>query len=334
MNSLPLRLQKIYAVRSKETAYIYAVTSAGVVHSVTAACGLGELAECSCDAERNGGRTTAEGWKWGGCSAEIGYGREFGRRLVDSPDEAKIRAPGVKRGIRRRAAMNLLNNEAGRVAVAQLMKNQCRCHGISGSCELKTCWRSLPPFQEVGARLKDRYENSVAISQINELPFKSRGIRNKKRRRRGNTNRKHAGLNSASLLALSDAPAVRNSSSRGTMLSPFWTNTNKNNNNNNAENIDDSRSTSKRRRSSQRRQVASPTSHHGASENKLGNEVPLKLPGMGDKLVYIHESLNYCEGDKRRQIPSTSGRRCSRDSTKGDSCDVLCCGRGYNTQVQ
>ncbi|CAG0918028.1 unnamed protein product, partial [Notodromas monacha] len=56
-------------------------------------------------------------------------------------------------------------------------------------------------------------------------------------------------------------------------------------------------------------------------------------PGMGDKLVYIHESLNYCEGDKRRQIPSTSGRRCSRDSTKGDSCDVLCCGRGYNTQV-
>jgi wingless-type MMTV integration site family protein 16 len=65
--------------------------------------------------------------------------------------------------------MNLLNNEAGRVAVASLMKNLCRCHGISGSCELKTCWRSLPPFQEVGARLKDRYENSVAISQISEV---------------------------------------------------------------------------------------------------------------------------------------------------------------------
>jgi wingless-type MMTV integration site family protein 7 len=66
------------------------VTSAGVVHAVTAACGAGELAECSCDAERNGGKTTEEGWKWGGCSAEIGYGRDFSKKLIDYPDEQRM----------------------------------------------------------------------------------------------------------------------------------------------------------------------------------------------------------------------------------------------------
>lgn len=51
---------------SKETAFIYAVTSAGVVHAVTQACSSGNLTECSCDAEKQG-QTTPEGWKWGGC---------------------------------------------------------------------------------------------------------------------------------------------------------------------------------------------------------------------------------------------------------------------------
>lgn len=51
---------------SKETAFIYAVTSAGVVHAVTQGCSAGELAECSCDGT-NHGRSTPEGWKWGGC---------------------------------------------------------------------------------------------------------------------------------------------------------------------------------------------------------------------------------------------------------------------------
>ena len=51
---------------SKETAFLYAVTSAGVVHVVAKACSSGNLTECNCDLYSQGG-DTPEGWKWGGC---------------------------------------------------------------------------------------------------------------------------------------------------------------------------------------------------------------------------------------------------------------------------
>merc|ERR1712179_644183 len=62
--------------------------------------------------------------------------------------------------------MNLHNNEAGRRAIARLMMMKCRCHGVSGSCEFKTCWKSLPKFSEVGKYLKVKYDrNSVKVSE-------------------------------------------------------------------------------------------------------------------------------------------------------------------------
>ena len=51
---------------SKETAFIYAVMSAGVAHVVTLACSAGNLTDCSCDPTHGDG-VTPEGWKWGGC---------------------------------------------------------------------------------------------------------------------------------------------------------------------------------------------------------------------------------------------------------------------------
>ena len=34
----------------------------------------------------------------------------------------------------------------------------CKCHGVSGSCVLQSCWRQLPPFRAVGDRLLRRYD--------------------------------------------------------------------------------------------------------------------------------------------------------------------------------
>lgn len=48
-------------------------------------------------------------------------------------------------------------------AVAKNMEIKCRCHGLSGSCSLKTCWLKLPDFQQIGAHLKRKYEGSVHL---------------------------------------------------------------------------------------------------------------------------------------------------------------------------
>ncbi|KAI8504101.1 Protein Wnt-7a [Branchiostoma belcheri] len=48
-------------------------------------------------------------------------------------------------------------------------------------------------------------------------------------------------------------------------------------------------------------------------------------------LVYLRGSPNYCERDEETGSLGTHGRRCNRTSPYQDGCDLMCCGRGYNT---
>lgn len=52
---------------------------------------------------------------------------------------------------------------------------------------------------------------------------------------------------------------------------------------------------------------------------------------MDTDLVYIERSPNYCEEDSSTGSVGTQGRLCNRTSHHGDGCDLMCCGRGYNT---
>lgn len=61
-------------------------------------------------------------------SDNLKFGIQFSRKFVDAPDKIKLwDAPKNVQNL-----MNLHNNEAGRQAVAHLMRMQCRCHGVSG----------------------------------------------------------------------------------------------------------------------------------------------------------------------------------------------------------
>ncbi|KAF3855108.1 hypothetical protein F7725_023163 [Dissostichus mawsoni] len=143
-------------VGSREAAFTYAITAAGVAHAITAACSQGNLSQCGCDREKQGYNNQEEGWKWGGCSADIKYGIEFSRRFVDARE--------IKKTPRR--LMNLHNNEAGRKVLEERMKLECKCHGVSGSCTTKTCWTTLPKFREIGYLLKDKYNEAVHVEVV------------------------------------------------------------------------------------------------------------------------------------------------------------------------
>lgn len=53
------------------------------------------------------------------------------------------------------------------------MHLRCKCHGLSGSCEVKTCWWAQPVFRMLGDYLKDKYDS--ASEMVVEKHRESRG---------------------------------------------------------------------------------------------------------------------------------------------------------------
>lgn len=43
------------------------------------------------------------------------------------------------------------------------MRRTCKCHGISGSCSIQTCWLQLADFREMGDYLKAKYDRALKI---------------------------------------------------------------------------------------------------------------------------------------------------------------------------
>ncbi|KAG8234144.1 hypothetical protein J437_LFUL014904 [Ladona fulva] len=188
----------------RETAFIYAITSAAVTHAVSRACSEGSIESCTCDYGHRGGGNgpnTAAGvsqemlyyggrrgkispaaaalatqnagqpngvrrdWEWSGCSDNLAFGYEFSREFVDAGEK----------GRHLREKMNLHNNEAGRAHVSSEMRQECKCHGMSGSCTVKTCWMRLPPFRVVGDQLKDRFDGASRVLVSNSGSLRGGG---------------------------------------------------------------------------------------------------------------------------------------------------------------
>ncbi|KAM8933579.1 protein Wnt-7b-like [Pelodytes ibericus] len=217
-------------VGSRETAFYYAILSAGIAHAITSACSQGNLTYCGCDREKHSYHDPEKGWRWGGCSADVKHGVRLSQEFADARE--------VKRNAR--TLMNLHNNLVGRKLLEKSVRLECKCHGVSGSCTMKTCWVTLPHFRAVGEVLKERYEQAVMVEAV-------RGRRQ--------------------------------------LLPTFL---------------------------------------------KLTNPQSYNKPAETD-LVYVDRSPNFCEQDSATGSAGTYGRLCNRTSTVSDSCELLCCGRGYKT---
>ncbi|XP_014257425.1 protein Wnt-5a-like isoform X2 [Cimex lectularius] len=216
---------------SRESAFIYAITAAGITHSVARSCRDGHLASCSCSRAPRP-RDLHHEWIWGGCGDNLEYGYKFTQSFIDIRErEKRYRRGSHDHG---QALMNLHNNEAGRRAVIKMAKVTCKCHGVSGSCSLITCWQQLPTFREIGDYIRDKYDGATEV-KVNV---------------------------------------------RGKL------------------------------------QIKDPR---------------FDLPTAND-LIFLDESPNYCVPNASAGSLGTQGRICNRTSDGMDGCNLMCCGRGYNTQ--
>ncbi|KAJ0181637.1 hypothetical protein K1T71_002359 [Dendrolimus kikuchii] len=230
-------MRKILMRDTRETGFVNAITAAGVTYSITRACTAGSLLECSCEKgapkPRRGREPVAippaqseaqtDRWQWGGCSDNIRYGLKKSREFMDSRYRKRS---DIK------TLIKLHNHNAGRLAIKNNMKIECKCHGLSGSCTLRTCWWRMPTFREVGDKLRDRFEGAAKVIASND------------------------------------------------------------------------------------------------GDNFMPESPSIKRPGKKD-IIYSEESPDFCSPNMKTGSLGTEGRQCNISSAGTDSCDQLCCRRGY-----
>ncbi|VBB27483.1 unnamed protein product [Acanthocheilonema viteae] len=177
---------------TKEQAFVYALSSAALTHHVAKACVSGDLPYCPCGLNSPTASTDAS-YKWKGCSDNVLYGQKVSREWADASWRKKWRPRNVTAPIRRRyreliddwayintdfsahksitdlsprARMNEHNNEVGRQITQESLYRKCKCHGVSSSCNVRTCWNTLPDVYDIALKLRERYMEASPLSEL------------------------------------------------------------------------------------------------------------------------------------------------------------------------
>lgn len=140
---------------TREQAFVYALASAGLAHSLAKACSSGLLTSCGCGPLPR--EPPTGDFQWGGCGDHPRYGCRLAGQFVSA------RPPPGTANRRLVATLNRHNGRLGRRVVASGLKTQCKCHGVSGACNIKTCWKALAPLSYLAQRLKLEYQRAVEV---------------------------------------------------------------------------------------------------------------------------------------------------------------------------
>ncbi|XP_005986305.1 protein Wnt-6-like [Latimeria chalumnae] len=159
---------KILQQDIREKAFLYAITAASVVYAVTHSCSMGELLQCGCAnmlapapallSMKPGSEGAA--WEWGGCGDDVDFGYEKSKQFMDAKQKEGKSDIG--------SLIDLHNFEAGRLMIKDFLRTECKCHGLSGSCAIQTCWRKMPHLREVGSRLLERFDGAFKVTGGND----------------------------------------------------------------------------------------------------------------------------------------------------------------------
>lgn len=140
---------KIY----RETAFVHSLVAASLTHSIAKACASGELTRCSCINKFTKNST----WKVNGCGDDFKYGKRMTKSFL-----------GFKHSGNDQIAEILKQDViVGIDTIGQQLREVCKCHGFSGSCTTKTCWKRLGPFNSAMGLLKKHYHHAVKKKMVN-----------------------------------------------------------------------------------------------------------------------------------------------------------------------
>ncbi|XP_028834294.1 protein Wnt-9a isoform X1 [Denticeps clupeoides] len=134
----------------KETSFLYAISSAGLTHAMAKACSAGRMERCTCDEAPD--LENREAWQWGGCGDNLKYSNKFVKDFLGKKSNKDLRA-----------RVDMHNTNVGMKVIKAGVETTCKCHGVSGSCTVQTCWRQLSPFHTIGNQLKLLYETSLKV---------------------------------------------------------------------------------------------------------------------------------------------------------------------------
>ncbi|XP_005998639.1 protein Wnt-9b [Latimeria chalumnae] len=176
----------------KETAFLYAVSSAALTHSLAKACSSGRMERCTCDDSPD--LENREAWQWGVCGDNLKYSTKFLKNFLGQRRISKDL----------RARVDMHNTNVGVKAVKSGLKTTCKCHGVSGSCAVRTCWKQLSPFHETGKLLKHKYETAIKVFSVtNDATGEAELVSPKKH----SHSLKHHSPRSTDLVYMEDSPS-------------------------------------------------------------------------------------------------------------------------------
>lgn len=74
--------ESITTMATREAAFVYAISSAGILQAVARSCRNGDLSTCGCSTSRRPTNLNRD-WIWGGCGDNVEYGYKFAKAFVD-----------------------------------------------------------------------------------------------------------------------------------------------------------------------------------------------------------------------------------------------------------
>ncbi|KAI6175858.1 Protein Wnt-4 [Aphelenchoides bicaudatus] len=137
-------------VRGKENALYHALLTSSSSQALARACSKGHLEDCTCGKLP---KNKDKSFMWAGCSDNFKFGNRLTRQIFDSIEKRQNAS----------SLMNVHNNRAGRKLLVKQIERKCKCHGVSGSCSVKTCWNVVPEMPKLVAELHRKYNQAIQV---------------------------------------------------------------------------------------------------------------------------------------------------------------------------